>query len=257
MILDAIDGDASAYANLRMMISVGEAFPVPLKQRLFATLPNVKLSSSLAMTEAYGAAVLTSEDQITHAASAGRPHPAVEVMLADDTGRAVPTGEVGEILVRSGRPGEGVVMRGYWNRPQETAESFRDGWFITGDMGRFDADGYLYLVDRKKDMILSGALNIYSKEVEDAIRTLTGVSDVAVVGTPDEQFGEAVVAYVELKAGARVSADEVIEHCRALIASYKKPKYVFFESFPKNAQGKALKRELRDRVKDALAATRP
>jgi long-chain acyl-CoA synthetase len=257
MILDALDGDASAYADLRMMISVGEAFPVALKERLFARLPNVKLSSSLAMTEAYGAAVLTSEDQITHAASAGRPHPAVEVMLADDAGRPVPTGEVGEIMVRSGVPGEGVVMRGYWNRPQETAESFRDGWFVTGDMGRFDADGYLYLVDRKKDMILSGALNIYSKEVEDAIRSLAGVSDVAVVGTPDPQFGEAVVAYIELKPGARVSANDVIEHCRALIASYKKPKYVFFEAFPKNAQGKALKRELRERVKDALAATPP
>jgi len=257
MMLDAIDGDTSAYAGLRMMISVGEAFPVELKKRLFATLPNCKLSSSLAMTEAYGAAVLTSDDQITHAASAGRPHPAVEVMLADDAGQPVPTGEVGEILVRSGVPGTGVVMRGYWNRPQETAESFRDGWFITGDMGRFDADGYLYLVDRKKDMILSGALNIYSKEVEDAIRSHPHVADVAVVGTPDAQFGEAVVAFVELRGDARLSEDEVIEHCRALIASYKKPKYVFFETFPKNAQGKALKRELRDRVKDALGATQP
>lgn len=256
MMLDAIAGETSAYDGLRMMISVGEAFPVELKKRLFATLPKVKLSSSLAMTEAYGAAVLTSDDQITHAASAGRPHPAVEVMLADDAGKPVPTGEVGEILVRSGVPGEGVVMRGYWNRPQETAESFREGWFLTGDMGRFDADGYLYLVDRKKDMILSGALNIYSKEVEDAIRSHPGVADVAVVGTPDAQFGEAVVAFVELRNGARLSEDEVIEHCRALIASYKKPKYVFFEAFPKNAQGKALKRELRERVKDALAATR-
>ena len=257
MMLDAIDGETTAYAGLRMMISVGEAFPVELKQRLFATLPNVKLSSSLAMTEAYGAAVLTSDDQITHAASAGRPHPAVEVMLADDAGRPVPTGEVGEIVVRSGVPGEGVVMRGYWKRPQETAESFRDGWFLTGDMARCDADGYLYMVDRKKDMILSGALNIYSKEVEDAIRSLPGVADVAVVGTPDAQFGEAVVAFVECKSGARLSEDEVIEHCRALIASYKKPKYVFFEAFPKNAQGKALKRELRERVTNALAATRP
>lgn len=259
MMLDAIESgsDTTAYDGLRMMISVGEAFPVELKRRLFAALPNVKLSSSLAMTEAYGAAVLTSEDQIEHAASAGRPHPAVEVMLADDAGRPVPTGEVGEICVRSGVPGEGVVMRGYWNRPQETAESFRDGWFLTGDMGRFDAEGYLYLVDRKKDMILSGALNIYSKEVEDAIRSLPGVADVAVVGTPDPQFGEAVVAFVEVRPGARLSEERVIEHCRALIASYKKPKYVFFEPFPKNAQGKALKRELRERVKESLAATRP
>jgi acyl-CoA synthetase (AMP-forming)/AMP-acid ligase II len=249
MLLDAIDGDTTAYAQLRMMISVGEAFPVELKKRLFATLPNIKLSSALAMTETFGAAVLKSEDQITHAASAGRPHPAVEVMLADDAGRPVPAGEVGEILVRSGIPGTELMMRGYWNRPQETAETIRDGWLLTGDMGRFDADGYLYLVDRKKDMILSGALNIYSKEVEDAIRSHAAVADVAVVGTPDPQFGEAVVAFVELKAGTRATENDIIEHCRALIASYKKPKYVFFEAFPKNAQGKALKRELRERVR--------
>ncbi len=254
MLLDAIDGDASPYANLRMMISVGEAFPIELKKRLFATLPNIKLSSALAMTEAFGAAVLKSEDQITHAAAAGRPTPGVEVMLADDAGNAVPVGEIGEILVRSGVPGQEFMMRGYWNRPRETAEAFRDGWLLTGDMGRFDADGYLYVVDRKKDMILSGGLNIYSKEVEQAILSHPAVADVAVVGTADPQFGEAVVAFVELKRDAHATQDEIIEHCRSLIASYKKPKYVFFDGFPKNAQGKALKKELREQVA-GLAAT--
>ena len=250
MLLDAIDGDTTAYSQLRMMISVGEAFPVELKKRLFATLPNIKLSSALAMTETFGAAVLKSEDQITHAASAGRPHPAVEVILADDAGNPAPTGEVGEICVRSGVPGAELMMRCYWNRPQETADAFRDGWFLTGDMGRFDDAGYLYVVDRKKDMILSGGLNIYSKEVELAILAHAAVADVAVVGTPDPQFGEAVVAFVELKTGASATGSDIIEHCRALIASYKKPKYVIFETFPKNAQGKALKKDLRERVKD-------
>jgi long-chain acyl-CoA synthetase len=256
MLLDAIDGGATPYAGLRMMISVGEAFPVELKKRLFATLPNIKLSSALAMTETFGAAVLTSEDQIAHAGSAGRPVPGVEVMLADDAGREVPTGEVGEILVRSGVPGAELMMRGYWRRPQETAELLRDGWLLTGDMGRFDADGYLYMVDRKKDMILSGGLNIYSKEVENAILSHPAVADAAVVGTPDPKFGEAVVAFVQVKDGARVSESEIIDHCRAHIASYKKPKYVLFESFPKNAQGKALKKELRERAKNLAAATR-
>jgi acyl-CoA synthetase (AMP-forming)/AMP-acid ligase II len=250
MLLDAIDGDASPYANLRMMISVGEAFPIELKKRLFATLPNIKLSSALAMTEVFGAAVLTSEDQISHAGAAGRPVPGVEVMLADDAGASVPPGDIGEILVRSGVPGAELMMRGYWNRPKETADAFRDGWLQTGDMGRFDADGYLYVVDRKKDMILSGGLNIYSKEVEHAILAHPAVADVAVVGTADPQFGEAVVAFVELRSGAHATHDDILEHCRALIASYKKPKYVFFEAFPKNAQGKALKAELRERVKD-------
>ena len=118
MLLDAIDGDATPYANLRMMISVGEAFPIELKKRLFATLPNIKLSSALAMTETFGAAVLTSEDQISHAGAAGRPVPGVEVMLADEAGREVPVGEIGEILVRSGVPGAELMMRGYWNRPR-------------------------------------------------------------------------------------------------------------------------------------------
>jgi acyl-CoA synthetase (AMP-forming)/AMP-acid ligase II len=233
-----------------MMISVGEAFPIELKKRLFATLPNIKLSSALAMTEVFGAAVLTSEDQISHAGAAGRPVPGVEVMLADDDGRNVTTGEIGEILVRSGVPGAELMMRGYWNRPKETAEAFRNGWLQTGDMGRFDAEGYLYVVDRKKDMILSGGLNIYSKEVEHAILTHPAVADVAIVGTADPQFGEAVVAFVELKRGASATQDDIVEHARGLIASYKKPKYVIFGPFPKNAQGKALKAELRDRVKD-------
>jgi acyl-CoA synthetase (AMP-forming)/AMP-acid ligase II len=255
MLLDAIDGDASAYANLRMMISVGEAFPIDMKQRLFATLPNIKLSSALAMTEVFGAAVLKSEDQISHAGAAGRPVPGVEVMLADDAGANVPTGEIGEILVRSGVPGAELMMRGYWNRPKETAEAFHDGWLLTGDMGRFDAEGYLYVVDRKKDMILSGGLNIYSKEVEHAILTHPSVADVAVVGTADPQFGEAVVAFVELKNGMLAAQGDIVEHCRTLIASYKKPKYVLFGAFPKNAQGKALKAELREQAKDL--ATQP
>jgi long-chain acyl-CoA synthetase len=255
MLLDAIEGDASPYANLRMMVSVGEAFPIELKKRLFATLPNIKLSSALAMTESFGAAVLTSEYQISHAGTAGRPVPGVEVTLIDDAGNEVPAGEVGEIVVRCGEPGTWLTMRGYWNRPKETAETLRDGWLHTGDMGEFDADGFLYVVDRKKDMILSGGLNIYSKEVEKAIVAHAAVADVAVVGTADPQFGEAVVAFIELKKGATANQDEILEHCKTLIASYKKPKYVFFDGFPKNAQGKALKSELRIKAKDLASST--
>jgi long-chain acyl-CoA synthetase len=255
MMLDAIEGDTTPYANLRMMVSVGEAFPIELKKRLFATLPNIKLSSALAMTESFGAAVLKSEYQVSHAGAAGQPVPGVEVKLVDDAGREVPSGEVGEILVRSGAPGAWLTMRGYWNRPKETAETLRDGWLHTGDMGYFDREGFLYLVDRKKDMILSGGLNIYSKEVEKAIGAHPAVADVAVVGTKDPAFGEAVVAFIELKRGAHATQDEIVEHCKTLIASYKKPKYVFFDGFPKNAQGKALKTELRENVKDLATRT--
>ena len=123
-------------------------------------------------------------------------------------------------------------------------------------MGQFDNEGFLYVVDRKKDMILSGGLNIYSKEVEKAIGAHPSVADVAVVGTADPAFGEAVVAFIELKRGASATQDEIVEHCKTLIASYKKPKYVFFDGFPKNAQGKALKTELRVKAKDLAAGPR-
>jgi long-chain acyl-CoA synthetase len=142
-----------------------------------------------------------------------------------------------------------MTMRGYFNRLEETAAVLRDGWMYTGDMGRFDADGFLYVVDRKTDMILSGALNIYSKEVEQAILAHPAVADVAVVGVPDPQFGEAVVAFVELRAKANATEEQIVEHCRSLIASYKKPKRVYFERLPRNAQGKVLKDELRARAR--------
>ncbi|HXF34151.1 MAG TPA: hypothetical protein VN603_06220, partial [Candidatus Acidoferrales bacterium] len=194
---------------------------------------------------------LTSEFQVSHAASTGRPTPGVEVRLIDEDGSDVALGDVGEIVVRSGEPGAWMTMRGYYNDPEATAEALRDGWMHTGDMGRFDAEGFLYIVDRKKDMILSGALNIYSKEVENAILTHPAVRDVAVVGMPDATFGEAVAAFVELRPGESATETAIVEHCRELIASYKKPKRVFFETLPRNAQGKVLKHELRDRVAPA------
>jgi len=252
MLLEALATDAGAYANLRMMISVGEAFPVALKEQLFARLPHIELYSALGMTEGFGAAVLRSEDQVAHAAAAGRPTAGVEVRLLDEEGNEVPTGEVGEIVVRSGAPGAWLGMRGYWNDPLKTAETLRDGWMLTGDMGRFDAEGFLYVVDRKKDMVLTGGLNVSSKEVEGAIGAHPAVHDAAVVGAADATFGEAVVAFVELRPGMTVTALEIVEHCRSRIASYKKPKYVFFETLPRNAQGKIIKRELRVRLAELL-----
>ena len=248
MMLDAFEGDADAFASLRMMISVGEAFPVELKRRLFEKLPQVELNAAFAMTEAFGMAVLTSDYQVSHAASAGRPTPGVEVRIIGENGDDVVPGEPGEVIVRSGAPGQWLTMRGYYNQPEATAEALHEGWMHTGDMGRFDADGFLYIVDRKKDMILSGALNIYSKEVENAILAHPAVRDAAVVAMPDATFGEAVAAFVELRPGESATEDEIIEHCRERIASYKKPKRVFFDALPRNAQGKVLKHELRERV---------
>lgn len=134
-----------------------------------------------------------------------------------------------------------MVAEGYFNRPEANADAFRDGWFYTGNVGRFDEAGYLYLIDRVKDMILSGGLNIYCREVEQAIESLPALREVAVVAGPDAAYGECVVAYVARRPGLEVTPDEVIAHCREQIASYKKPKHVFIiDQLPRNVSGQGI-----------------
>jgi fatty-acyl-CoA synthase len=174
--------------------------------------------------------------------SCGKPAPMREVRVVDAQGRDVPAGEVGEIVVRSP-----IVMRGYWKRPEATAEAIdADGWFHTGDAGYFDAEGYLYIHDRIKEMIVSGGENIYPAEVENAIAGHPAVQDVAVIGVPDDKWGEAVKAVVALKPGARADAADVIAFARERIAGYKLPKSVdFVPALPRNPSGKILRRDLR------------
>ncbi len=243
MMLPEIAKDPSRLASLRRVLVTGEAFPVELKQRFIELLPQTRLVSFFAMTEAGAVTSLSHEEQFTHPKSVGRPTPGIEVRIVDENGDDLPVGEVGEMLVRTGRPGVYTIMKGYLNRPDETAAALRDGWLYTGDLAYRDDDGYLYIADRKKDMILSGGFNIYSKEVESALVSHESVADAAVIGVKDEMYGEAVAAFIETQAA--VSADELIEHCREMIASYKKPKYVvFLDQLPRNAIGKVLKREL-------------
>lgn len=249
MLLARIVPNDPRCASLRTVCATGEAFPVEIKARLLATLPQIRLYSFLAMTEAAGMGTLMPEHQFSHAGSVGRPTLGVDVRLLGDDGAVVATGEVGEIAVRCGEPGRMAVMRGYFNRPAETAAVFRDGWFLTGDLGRFDSDGFLYVVDRKKDMILSGGYNIYSREVEAALVDHPAVADAAVVGIRDDLYGESVAAFVVLVPEATASQDELIAHCRTRIASYKKPKVVHVvPTLPKNQQGKVLKRVLREQA---------
>ena len=173
--------------------------------------------------------------------SIGHPFPDTFVRIVDDHGNEVARGEPGEIQVRST-----VMARGYWNNDIATIETFRDGWCHTGDVGRVDEDGFLYLVDRKKDVIISGGENIYSREVEEAVLQHPAVSECAVVGVADEKWGESVCAVVVLRAGKTASGDEIIAHTKALIASYKKPKFVEIVSeLPKFPTGKINKVELR------------
>ncbi len=254
MLLPHIERDPGKCSSLRRLIVTGEAFPVELKRRVIALLPDAQLCSFFAMTEAGSVTSLGHAEQFTHPASVGRPTPGVEIRLIDDTGKDVAVDEVGELLVRAGPPGRFITLRAYYNRPQETAAALHDGWMHTGDLARRDAEGYLYIVDRKKDMVVSGGYNIYTKEVELALAAHEAVADAAVIGVPHPVYGEAVAAFVEMRPGARASAEALIEHCRTLIAGYKKPSHVFFlDELPRNALGKALKNDLRRIAAEKLA----
>ncbi|KAB2912318.1 MAG: long-chain fatty acid--CoA ligase [Hyphomicrobiaceae bacterium] len=258
MLLPELEKAPGRCRSLTRIAVTGEAFPVELKQRLIELLPDTELVSFFGMTEAGGVTNLSHAEQFTHPESVGRPAPGVEARIVDANGRDVPTGEVGELAVRSGKPGAFTVMKQYFNRPQETADAIRDGWFFTGDLATMDGDGYISIVDRKKDMIVSGGLNIYSKEVELVIATMPGIAAVAVVGVPDPVFGEAVAAFIETAGSAAAPApapEAIIAHCREAIASYKKPKHVFYRPvLPRNAVGKVLKHELAAEARAALAA---
>jgi long-chain acyl-CoA synthetase len=174
--------------------------------------------------------------------SAGRALPGVVLTIQDEQGNVLPTRHTGEVCARGGN-----YMQKYWKKPQETEEAFRGGWYHTGDAGYLDERGYLYLVDRVKDMIVSGAENVYSSEVEQAISSHPAVAQVAVIGIPDDTWGEAVHAIVVPHAGQTPAAEEIIEHARCAIAGYKLPKSVEFRTEPLPLSGamKVLKRELR------------
>jgi acyl-CoA synthetase (AMP-forming)/AMP-acid ligase II len=187
---------------------------------------------------------ITHDDQVAEQrlASAGIPRTDVEVRIVDDHDHEVAAGAIGEIAARGS-----VVMAGYWNRPEATAEALRGGWLHTGDIGMMDAQGYLYLLDRKKDMIISGGNNIYPREIEEALLEHPAVYEVAVIGVPDPLWGESVKAIVALRPGKAVTEEELIAFCTRHLASYKKPRTVeFIAELPKNAYGKILKRELRE-----------
>ena len=183
--------------------------------------------------------------------SCGREVFNVEVRLVDEEGSEVPPGQVGEIVVRGAN-----VMKGYWKMEEETRQALRRGWLHTGDMARRDEEGYIFLVDRKKDMIKSGGENIFSREVEEAISSHSSVKEVAVIGVPDERWGEAVMAIVVLREGAFCTEKELQEDCLKNLAGFKRPKSVsFVESLPKNITGKILKTELRAIYKRTHGAT--
>jgi acyl-CoA synthetase (AMP-forming)/AMP-acid ligase II len=246
MLLNDPNFSRERVASLTTLTYGASPMPSALLDRVLREMPQVNLSQGYGMTES--SSVLTWLDENDHRSggevtrSAGRPMWGVDLSIQDAEGHILPTGEQGEVCARAGN-----LMDYYWNRPEETEEAFRGGWYHSGDMGRLDSEGYLYLVDRVKDMIVTGGENVYSVEVEEAIGSHPAVDQVAVIGIPHETWGEQVHAIVVLKDGAQATPDELIEHARKSIAGYKVPKSVEIRSEPIPLSGamKPLKRELR------------
>jgi long-chain acyl-CoA synthetase len=238
--------DARKYdlSSLQVLAYGGSPMAPELVHRTRELLPNVKLIQVYGLSETGFLTGLQdeehTEDKLT---SCGRPCPGVDLQVTDTSGKEVEPGQAGELTVRGGN-----VMRGYWNNPEETINAFRDGFFRTGDIGQQDTAGYFYILDRLKDMIVTGGENVYSGEVEAVIYSHPAVREVAVFGVPDPQWGELVMACVVLKPGATLSADDLVAFCRRSLASYKLPRSVEFSEtdLPKNSSGKVLKRTLRE-----------
>ncbi len=218
--------------------------PVTVLQRLRERYPDLGFYNCFGQSEvAPLATVLRPEEHAQRPASAGRPIFFVEARVVDAEGRDVPPDEPGEVLYRSPQ-----LCDGYWNDPEATAEAFRDGWFHSGDLATRDAEGFITVVDRIKDVINTGGIMVASREVEDALYTHPAVAEVAVVGMPDDRWIEAITAFVVLRDGQDATADDLIAHVKGQLASFKVPKRVtFVDELPRNQSGKLLKRELRAR----------
>lgn len=236
------DFDTRDLSSLRKGYYGAAAMPVEVLQELSRRLPEVRLWNFYGQTETSPLATLLGPDeQLSHAGSAGRASLNVETRVVDDEGNEVGPGEVGEIAHRSPH-----VTLGYYENEEKTAEAFAGGWFHSGDLGVMTADGYLSVVDRKKDMIKTGGENVASREVEEALYLLEGVAEVAVFGVSHPHWIEAVTAVVVPKQGVTLTREQVDAHAREKLAGYKRPKYVVFaDALPKNPSGKILKRELR------------
>jgi long-chain acyl-CoA synthetase len=238
-------------SSLRLIMYGGSPTPLGILQKAVKALPT-KYIHGFGITETSGITTLAdpkdfrvegTAEQLALTNNAGRAVPHITLQIFDDHGKSVAAGEVGEVVVSGPR-----VMREYWQKPKHTADALKNGWYHTGDMGTLDEQSRLFIVDRKKDMMICGGENVYSVEIENVISQHPAVLEVAAIGVPDTQWGEAVKAIVVLREGAAASAEELIGFCRGKIAGYKIPKSVDFskDQLPKTGPGKVAKRRLRD-----------
>jgi long-chain acyl-CoA synthetase len=237
-------------STLSFILYGASPMPEGVLRKAMQVMRHVRLMHAYGMTEAAPIVTLLDPRYTTldgpfagRLKSCGQAAPACEVKVVDTDRREVPRGTMGELAIRGAN-----IMKGYWNKPSETAAVLDDGWYYSGDGATMDEEGFVYIVDRLKDMIISGGENIYSAEVENAVSLMEGVAEVAVIGVPDERWGERVHAIIVPKPGANLTAEAVLEHCRGQIAGYKCPRSVDFRnaSLPLSGAGKVLKRELRE-----------
>jgi acyl-CoA synthetase (AMP-forming)/AMP-acid ligase II len=240
------DWETRDTSSLSAMGGGGAPVPPDLVGKIDSSLKKGAPSTGYGLTETCG--ILTGNAGPTYLAkpsSAGPIVPTVDAKVVDEDDQEVPFGEPGRLLVKGP-----IIIKGYLNKPEATAESIVDGWFDTGDIARLDEDGFVYIVDRAKDMVLRGGENVYCSEVEAAIYDLDGVAEVAVFGVPDERLGEEVAAAIVLAPGAEMDADGLRAALTETLAKHKHPRHVWFldEQLPRNANGKFVKRDLRDRL---------
>lgn len=249
MLLDYPDRHRYDLSSLRTVIYAGAPMPAERLKEAVNAFGRIFVQVYGLSEAPQPALVLPKQDhytegtpqQVARLASAGRPCIGVDVLVLGEDGKPVAPGDIGEILL-----GGEHILTEYFGNPEATAEVIKDGWFHTGDLAIVDEEGYIFIVDRKKDMIISGGYNVYPREVEEALYKHPAVREAAVIGIPDEKWGESVKAVVALRPGSTATSQELIEHCRVLLAGYKKPQSVdFMDDLPKGPSGKILKKELR------------
>ena len=234
--------NASIQVPLPLRLCISGAAPLPAQVlKEFEAKFHIPLIEGYGLSEASPVVTKNPLDGTRKAGSIGRPIPHVEVSIQDDTGRLLNTGEIGEVCVRGGN-----VMLGYWKQPAETAKVMRDGWLLTGDIGCRDSEGYYYITDRKKDMLLVNGINVYPREIEEVLYQFPGVKEAAVIGQPDSRRGEQPIAFVAANDGAVLEEKALQQFLRRKLADYKVPrKIVLLPALPRNATGKILKTTLR------------
>jgi len=240
-------------SSLRLILYAGAPMPVELLKKALDVFP-CGFAQLYGQTESGPFTTVLkpedhvldgSEEKVKRLASSGKAALNYEIRIVDEEDNDVPVGEVGEIIGRSE-----AVMKGYWQMPEETAKKIKNGWLHTGDLGRLDEEGYVYIVERKNDMIISGGVNIYPREVEEVLYKHPAVSEASVIGVSDEHWGEVAKAVVVLRDGTAATDEEIIKFCGEHLAGYKKPKSVeFWKELPKSPQGKILKKEIREAFK--------